>query len=119
MKHLSLHSVGTYHKKFGWEKKKNKNILCGVSKNDTRQRGFFCRVPKPSARQKITTVSYKRLLTALCRGSLFAECLALDKGFFVECLSMSRVLLSVNPTKSTWQSSKHTAKSRIPVVWNF
>jgi hypothetical protein len=45
---------------------------------------------------KITTVSYRRLLTALCRASLFAECLALDKVVFTECLSVSRILLSVN-----------------------
>jgi hypothetical protein len=28
MEHVSLHSVGTNHKKFGWEK--NKNIHCLV-----------------------------------------------------------------------------------------
>jgi hypothetical protein len=31
MEHVSLHSVGTNHKKFGWKKKKNENILCRVS----------------------------------------------------------------------------------------
>jgi hypothetical protein len=30
MVHLGLHSVGTYHKKFGWQNNKNKNILCQV-----------------------------------------------------------------------------------------
>jgi hypothetical protein len=45
---------------------------------------------------KITAVSYRRLLTALCRAPMFAECLALDKDFFVECISVPRVLLSVN-----------------------
>jgi hypothetical protein len=80
MVHVSLHSVGTYHKKFGWEKEKNKNILCRVSKNGTRQnilcrvsdgwhsaKKLLCRVPKLSARQKLTAVSYRRLLTVLCR----------------------------------------------------
>jgi hypothetical protein len=45
---------------------------------------------------KITTVSYRRLLMALCRALPFAECLALGKDFFAECISVPRVLLSVN-----------------------
>jgi hypothetical protein len=45
---------------------------------------------------KITVVSYRRLLTALCRASPFAECLTLDKDVFVECMSMPSVLLLVN-----------------------
>jgi hypothetical protein len=45
---------------------------------------------------KITTVSYRRLLTAVCRASSFAECLALDKEIFAECIPVSRVLLSAN-----------------------
>jgi hypothetical protein len=35
MEHVSLHSVGTNHKKFGWEKEKNGNILCLVSLGPT------------------------------------------------------------------------------------
>jgi hypothetical protein len=31
------------HKNFGWQKRKNKNILCRVSRNNTRQ-SFLCRV---------------------------------------------------------------------------
>jgi hypothetical protein len=86
----------------------------------------------------ITTVSYRRLLTALCRASRFAECLALDKAAFAECLPVPRVLLLVNvvviesrtlpsatlgkdffaecSTKSTQQRTEHSAKRRIPVV---
>lgn len=45
---------------------------------------------------KITAVSYRRLLTALYRASLFAECLTLDKYVFAECLSVPSVLFSVN-----------------------
>jgi hypothetical protein len=30
MVHVGLHSVRTYHKKFGWEKKKEKNTLPSV-----------------------------------------------------------------------------------------
>jgi hypothetical protein len=83
---------------------------------------------------KVTTDSYRRLLTALCRASSFVERVALDKEVFAECLSMSSVLLSVNevvtesvtllsaaldkevfaecPTKNTRQSAEHSAKSR-------
>jgi hypothetical protein len=43
MVHVGLYSVGTYHKKFGWENKKNKNVICRVSRNDTRQ-SRLCRV---------------------------------------------------------------------------
>jgi hypothetical protein len=42
------------------------------------------------------TASYRQLLTALCRAPPFAECLALGKDIFVECISVPRVLLSVN-----------------------
>jgi hypothetical protein len=42
MVHVGLYSVGTYHKNFGWENKINKNVLCRVSRNYTRQ-------PLPSA----------------------------------------------------------------------
>jgi hypothetical protein len=45
---------------------------------------------------KITADSYRRLLTALCRASTFDECLAFGKAVFTECLSVQRVLLSVN-----------------------
>jgi hypothetical protein len=34
MVHVDLHSVGTYHKKFGGQNKKN--VLCRVPKKDTR-----------------------------------------------------------------------------------
>jgi hypothetical protein len=44
MIHVGLHSLGTYHKKFGGQNKKNKNILCRVFRDDTRQ-SLFCRVP--------------------------------------------------------------------------
>jgi hypothetical protein len=41
MIHVGLHSVGTNHKKFGGQNKKNTNVLCRVSAGDTRH----CRVP--------------------------------------------------------------------------
>jgi hypothetical protein len=68
----------------------------------------------------------------------FAECLALGKDIFAECISVPRVLHSVNefvtesrtfpsvvlgkgffaecPTKSTRQRAEHSAKPQIPVV---
>jgi hypothetical protein len=45
---------------------------------------------------KITTISYRRLLTSLCRASPFVECSTLGKAVFAECLPVSRVLFSVN-----------------------
>ena len=43
---------------------------------------------------KVTIINYRRLMTVLYRGSRFAECLALNKAFFVERLSMPSVFLS-------------------------
>jgi hypothetical protein len=46
---------------------------------------------------KLTTVSYRWLLTALCGASCYAKSLTLSKGDFAECRpSMSSVSLSVN-----------------------
>jgi hypothetical protein len=39
MVHVGLHSVGTYHKKFGWENKKKYFAECQTQ--DTRQRSLF------------------------------------------------------------------------------
>jgi hypothetical protein len=44
MVHVGLHSVGTNHKNFDGQNKKNTNVLCRVSAGDTRQR-ILCRVP--------------------------------------------------------------------------
>jgi hypothetical protein len=44
---------------------------------------------------KLTAISYRRLLTALCRAPSFAECLVLSKDIFAECISVPRVKLSV------------------------
>jgi hypothetical protein len=93
--HVGLHSVGTYHKKFGWQNKKIK-IYLTLGKACSAE----CRTGLPSARTrlstKIMTVSFRRWLTTLCRESSFAECWALDKGVFAECFSVPGVLLSVN-----------------------
>jgi hypothetical protein len=134
-----------------WKKEKNANILCRVSTRNTRQ-STLCRVLKlwnSTKKQpllsvnawrsaKITIVSYRRLLTSLCRVSSFAECLTLGKEVFAECLAIPSVLLSVNvivtesvtlssaalskefftecPTKSTRRSVERSPNSRIPVL---
>jgi hypothetical protein len=96
----------------------------------------------PSARfrlsVKVTAVSFRRRLAALCREPPFAECLALGKDFFAECNPVPRVMLSANTIvtesrtlpsvvlgkdffvecliESTRQSVEHSVKARIPVV---
>jgi hypothetical protein len=87
---------------------------------------------------KVTGVNFKRRLTTLCREPSFAERQTLGKEIFVECIPVTRVLLSANtiftesktlssaglgkgffaecPTKSTRQIAKHSAKVRISVV---
>ena len=104
MIHVGLHSVETYHKRFGWQ---NKNRICRVS--STRQ-SLLYRVSNgvalskkdylPSVRTrlstKITAVNFRRRLAVLCREPSFAEYLALGKKIFVECIPVPRVLLSAN-----------------------
>jgi hypothetical protein len=108
MEHVSLHSVGTYHKNLDGKRKKIKYTLSSAhgwhsTKHDLSSIRFealgkVASLPSAKARcsAKITVVSYRLLLTALCQASLFAECLALGKTFFVECLPVPRVLVSVN-----------------------
>jgi hypothetical protein len=42
IEHIGLYTVGTHHKKFG--KKKKTNILCHVSRKDTRQKDILLSV---------------------------------------------------------------------------
>jgi hypothetical protein len=72
MKHVSLHSVGTYHKKFGWEK----NMLCRVSKMAL-GKALFVECPAWDTRQSL----FKNIKPP------FVECLsvALGKDVFTEC----------------------------------
>jgi hypothetical protein len=92
MIHVGLHSVGTYHKKFRRQNKKNKNILCRVSRDDTRQRllcrvppGWhsaknpLCRVPAVGSRQRLTAVSFGTAVDGPLPRAPFAECLTLGK----------------------------------------
>jgi hypothetical protein len=97
MIHVGLHSVGTYHKKFGRQNQKNKNILCRVSREDTRQRVLcrvpsiwhsakkpLCRVPIIGSRQKLTTVSFRTADDGPLPRVTFAECLTLGKHVVAE-----------------------------------
>jgi hypothetical protein len=73
MVHVGLYSVGTYHKNFGWENLKNKNVLCRVSRNDTRQSSLAeCQLV--DTRQRIVKVYLPS-----------AAQWALGKGDFAEC----------------------------------
>jgi hypothetical protein len=97
MIHVGLHSVGTYHKNFGRQNQKNKNILCRVSREDTRQRVLcrvpsiwhsakkpLCRVPILGSRQRLTTVSFRTVTDGPLPRATFAECLTLGKRVVAE-----------------------------------
>jgi hypothetical protein len=97
MVHVDLHSVGTYHKKFGRQNQKNTNILCRVSIEDTRQRAFcrvpnmwhsakkpLCRVPAVGSRQRLTAGSFGTVADGPLPRAPFAECLTLGKLVFAE-----------------------------------
>jgi hypothetical protein len=97
MIHVGLHSVGTYHKKFGRQNQKNKNILCRVSREDTRQRVLcrvptswhstkktLCRVPTHGSRQRLTAVSSGTAADGPLPSAAFTECLTLGKRVFAE-----------------------------------
>jgi hypothetical protein len=112
MIHVGLHSVGTYHKKFERQNKKNKNIFCRVSREDTRQsvlcrvpniwhsaKKTLCRVPTLSSRQRLTVVSFRTAADGPLPSATLesrAECPALGKEArcqepnFTECGSSAR-----------------------------
>jgi hypothetical protein len=108
MVHVGLHSVGTYHKKFGGQNQKNKNMVCRVSIEDTRQsllcrvpsiwhsaKKPLCRVPVLGSRQRLTTVSFRMAADGPLPSACFAECLTLGKHVFVECGPVPSVLHTV------------------------
>ena len=137
MIHVGLHSVGTYHKKFGRQNKRNKNILCRVSRYGTRQR-VLCRVLTVGARQRLTAVSFGTAADGPLPRAPFAECSTLGKLVFAEWGPVPSVQHSVKRlvaeslslpsaalgksffaeclTKGTRQRGRHSAKPRIPVV---
>jgi hypothetical protein len=66
MVHVGLHSVGTYHKKFGKENKKNKNTLCRVP-----TLGHSAKKALPSASRAALGIVFLKTLSPV-----FAECLS-------------------------------------------
>ena len=117
------------------EVKSEKNMVCRVSKNDTRH---IIALPSVRRRHSAKGNGGCRPLTvvALCQVFRFAECLTLDKPglcrvlLFAECSALGKPRLcrvlslwhSVNslftecPIKSTRQSLGHSAKKPSPVV---
>jgi hypothetical protein len=108
MIHVGIHSVGTYHKKFGRQNQKNKNILCRVSREDTRQRVLcrvptiwhsakktLCRVPTLGSRQRLTAVSFGTAADGPLPSAHFAECFTLGKSVFAEWCPVPSVQHSV------------------------
>ena len=130
MIHVGLHSVGTYHKKFGRQNQKNKNILCWVSKEDTRQsvlcrvpniwhsaKKTLCRVPTLGSRQRLTAVSFGTATDGPLPSATFAECFG--KRVFVEWGPMPSVQHSVKrlvaesqtlPSVALVPDKRHSAK---------
>jgi hypothetical protein len=109
MIHVGLHSAGIYHKKFGRQNLKNKNMLCRVSREDSRQRVLcrvpyighsakkhLCRVPTLDPRQRLTAVSFRAAADGPLPSATVAECLTLGKEIFAESSSVPSVLHSVN-----------------------
>jgi hypothetical protein len=138
MVHVGLHSVGTYHKKFGGQNEKNKNMVCRVSIEDTRQsllcrvpriwhsaKKPLCRVPVLGSRQRLTTVSFRTTADGPLLSAFFAECLILGKHVFcrvrtcAECPALGKEARYREPNFAecgSRQSVRHSAKARIPVV---
>jgi hypothetical protein len=142
MVHVGLHSVGTYHKKFGDQNKKNKNM-----QRHSLPSASYLTLGKESALPSVcfrlsANTNGRQLQTAAnvpLPRAVFAKCLPLGKGLFAECFVVPSVLHSVNclvtehrtlpraalgkvvfaecPIKSTRQRLRHSAKARIPVVY--
>jgi hypothetical protein len=138
MIHVGLHSVGTYHKKFGRQNQKNKNILCRVRAAWHSAKKHLCREPTVGTRQILTAVSFGTAADGFLPRAPFAECLTLGKLVFAERCPLPSVQHSVKslcaesltlpraalgkegfaecPTKGTRQRIQHSTKTRIPVV---
>jgi hypothetical protein len=68
MVHVCLHSVGIYHKKFGWQNKKIKIyfVECPTAALD-KACSAECQTGGTRLSAKVTAVSFRRRLMALCR----------------------------------------------------
>jgi CDGSH-type Zn-finger protein len=136
MVHVGVHSVGTYHKKFGGQNVKNKNMVCRVFIEDTRQSLLcrvpsiwhsankpFCRVPVFGSRQRLTAVSFRTDADGPLPSAFFISlpsvvlcrvCPALGKE--ARYRESNFAGFAECPKKSTRQRGRHSAKPRIPVV---
>jgi hypothetical protein len=111
MVHVGLYSVGTHHKKFGRENKKNKNVLCRVSRDDTRQRSL-CRVSTGWHSAK-----YREIIFAECHPGDTRQrglCRVPDRGhsakkrhFTVRRLSFSSITLTHNTHRCRLPARSH------------
>jgi hypothetical protein len=139
MIHVGIHSVGTYHKKFGRQNLKNKNILCRVPNTWHSAKKTLCRVPTLGSRQRLTAVSFGTAADGPLPRATFAECFTLGKLVFADWGPVPSVQHSVKrlvaeslalpsaaldkaffaecPTKGTRQRGRHSTKPRIPVVY--
>jgi hypothetical protein len=90
MIHVGLHSVGTYHKKFGRQNQKNKNILCRVPTIWHSAKKTLYRVPTHGSRQRLTAVSFGTAADGPLPSAAFAECLTLGKRVFAECPALGK-----------------------------
>jgi hypothetical protein len=128
MVHVGLHSVGTYHKKFGGQNVKNK-IWFAECLYKTLGKVVFTECPVFGTQQRLTAVSFRTAADGLLPSAFFAECLTLGKHVFAECGSVPSVLHSVKRlvTESLLYrvvDKRHSAKRptlgklkpRIPVV---
>jgi hypothetical protein len=92
MVHVGLHSVGTYHKKFGGQKN-----ICFA---ECPQKTLGKESALPSVCFRLSAKTNGRQLQTAANGPLpravFAECLPLGKGLFAECISVPSALHSVN-----------------------
>jgi hypothetical protein len=117
MIHVGLHSVGTYHKKFGRQNQKNKKILCRVSREDTRQ-SVLCLVPTLGSRQRLTAVSFGTAADGPLPSATFAECFTLGKrvcrvGSCAECPALDKEALCREPN-FTECGSRQSLLCRVP-----
>jgi hypothetical protein len=72
IEHLSLHIIGTHHKKFG---EKNQYILCRVSNEDTRRRLALSCVPRDTRQRSRCDVQISEtFLPSVTIGKEFPEC---------------------------------------------
>jgi hypothetical protein len=125
MVHVGLHNRNIPQKVDLQNKKNKKYTLPSV------QRGHSAQLALPSVKRgalgkedslssartwlsaKITAVSFRRRLTALCRALPFTECLSLDKDVFAESPALGKrgryqeQDFAEYPTKNTRQSAKH------------